>query len=385
MRYVFCIFKYFPYGGLQRDFLKIALECQRRGHQIAVYTLQWQAEVPQGFEIEIIPSHALTNAGRCLQFAMAVKKRLQESPADCVIGFNKILGLDIYFCGDSCFVAREKYKKNFLFRFGFRYRIYSAMERAVFEKTSKTKILTLTASEKKKYQYYYQTSEERFHQVPPGIICDPMDMERVQKSRDAFRHEMNIPEGTYLLLMVGSGFQTKGLDRSLLAFASLPNELRRKCLLWVVGEGTEKPFVRMAQKLGVDGQVMFWGPRSDVFRFMSGADILLHPSYHELAGMVLLEAMAAGLPILVSDVCGYAFHVAKAKAGRLVSSPFKQKEMNEILENMLRMYKNSSWKVNGMSYVGENDLTSLPEKAADIIDSFSKYHRRYVDCKKFSQ
>ena len=60
----FCLYKYFPYGGLQRDFMRIALECQRLGHHIRVYTLIWRGEIPPGFEIIIVPVDALTNHTR---------------------------------------------------------------------------------------------------------------------------------------------------------------------------------------------------------------------------------------------------------------------------------------------------------------------------------
>ena len=39
MQLAFVLYKYFPFGGLQRDFMRIALECQKRGHQIRVYTM----------------------------------------------------------------------------------------------------------------------------------------------------------------------------------------------------------------------------------------------------------------------------------------------------------------------------------------------------------
>ena len=42
MQLAFVLYKYFPFGGLQRDFMRIALECQKRGHQIRVYTLIWE-------------------------------------------------------------------------------------------------------------------------------------------------------------------------------------------------------------------------------------------------------------------------------------------------------------------------------------------------------
>ena len=51
MQLAFVFYKYFPFGGLQRDFMRIALECQARGHAIRVYTPIWEGEVPAGFDV----------------------------------------------------------------------------------------------------------------------------------------------------------------------------------------------------------------------------------------------------------------------------------------------------------------------------------------------
>ena len=56
MQLAFCFYKYFPFGGLQRDFLRIALACQSRGHAVRVYTLEWSGDVPAGFEVVIVRS-----------------------------------------------------------------------------------------------------------------------------------------------------------------------------------------------------------------------------------------------------------------------------------------------------------------------------------------
>jgi UDP-glucose:(heptosyl)LPS alpha-1,3-glucosyltransferase len=60
--------------------------------------------------------------------------------------------------------------------------------------------------------------------------------------------------------------------------------------------------------------------------------------------------MASGLPVLVSDVCGYAFHVAQAGAGELVSSPFDQQRFNQQLQQMLASGQLDAWSANGREY-----------------------------------
>ena len=58
MQLAFVLYKYFPFGGLQRDFMRIALECQARGHAIRVYTPIWEGENPGGFDVRVAPVRA---------------------------------------------------------------------------------------------------------------------------------------------------------------------------------------------------------------------------------------------------------------------------------------------------------------------------------------
>ena len=64
MQLAFCLYKYFPFGGLQRDFLRIAHACVARGHAVRVYALEWEGEQPDGLEIVLLPARALTNPAR---------------------------------------------------------------------------------------------------------------------------------------------------------------------------------------------------------------------------------------------------------------------------------------------------------------------------------
>ncbi|MDR1368404.1 MAG: hypothetical protein LBJ76_06770, partial [Candidatus Accumulibacter sp.] len=51
----FVLYKYFPFGGLQRDFLRISQECLRRGHAVRVYVLAWAGVIPEGFDVRVAP------------------------------------------------------------------------------------------------------------------------------------------------------------------------------------------------------------------------------------------------------------------------------------------------------------------------------------------
>ena len=91
----FCIFKYFPYGGIQRDFLKIALESTKLGSEIRVYALTWVGNVPNNFDLVLVPVSAMTRHTLYRRYSEWVRNDLAKNPVDTVVGINKIPELDL--------------------------------------------------------------------------------------------------------------------------------------------------------------------------------------------------------------------------------------------------------------------------------------------------
>jgi len=85
-----CLFKFFPYGGLSRDFRRIALALLAKGHTVRVYVQKWEGEKIDGIEIFEYSGNAFTNDGAIHQYCRFVKESLTLNPADVVLGFNKM-------------------------------------------------------------------------------------------------------------------------------------------------------------------------------------------------------------------------------------------------------------------------------------------------------
>jgi len=368
MQIAFCLYKYFPFGGLQRDFLRIALACQARGHAIRVYTLEWSGEMPGGFEIVTVPIAAFSNVRRNVRFTDWVLRDLERRPADRVVGFNKMPGLDVYFAADPCYEEKARTQRNPLYRLSARYRHFAAYERAVFAPENRTEILMISQVQQPFFEKHYGTPESRFHLLPPGISPDRRAPANAAEIRADFRREFGLGDDDLLLLQVGSGFKTKGLDRSLRALAGLPPALRDSTRLIVIGQDDPAPFQRQASSLGIAGQVSILPGRSDIPRFLLGADLLIHPAYNENTGTVLLEALVAGLPVLTTAVCGYAHYIEEADGGRVVAEPFGQDALNATLVEMLSDKEaRARWQANALAFAETADIYSNAERAADLI------------------
>ncbi|WP_277963731.1 glycosyltransferase family 4 protein [Pseudomonas sp. RIT-To-2] len=368
MQLAFVLYKYFPFGGLQRDFMRIALECQKRGHQIRVYTLIWEGDVPPGFEVLVGPVKALSNHRRNIKFSTWMGADLAKRPVDRVIGFNKLPGLDVYYAADGCYEDKAQTLRNPMYRFWGRYQHFAEFERAVFAPEAKTEILMISEVQQPLFIKHYHTPIERFHLLPPGISLDRRAPANAAQVRAQFRAEFKLGDDDLLLVQIGSGFKTKGVDRSLKALAALPAELKKRTRLFVIGQDEPKFFQLQAAALGLGDQVQIMKGRSDIPRFLLGADLLIHPAYNENTGTVLLEALVAGLPVLVSAVCGYAHYIAEADCGLVLDEPFDQSQLNQYLSRMLAdNAARADWGRNGLAFADTADLYSMPQHAADLI------------------
>jgi len=362
-----CLYKYFPYGGLQRDFLRIAEECVNRGHQVTVYTLKWEGGQPDWLEVVVAPISALNGIKRYQKFSRWLVSRLQQYPVDMVMGFNKMPGLDVYYCADPCFEYKSRHLRSWWYRFTGRYRHFSRYEQAVFNPGQTTDILMISEVQQALFKQYYHTEDARMYMLPPGINRDRCAPDNAAEVRADFRREYTLAEEDLLLLQIGSGFRTKGLDRSIEALASLPAEFRGRAKLFVIGQDDPAEYLSLAKSLGVDQQVTFFAGRDDIPRFLLGADVLVHPAYAENTGTVLLEAVVAGLPVLVTDVCGYARYIHEADAGGVMASPFDQVLFNKKLNEML-LEDRTKWRENAINFSKHADIYDMPIKAVDRIE-----------------
>ncbi|MAT84066.1 MAG: glucosyltransferase I RfaG [Gammaproteobacteria bacterium] len=365
----FALFKYFPFGGLQRDFLRVARACLGRGYAVRVYTLSWQGEVPEGIDVVEVPVDAVTNHRRYQRFAAWLADDLAWRPAACVVGFNKLPGLDVYYAADPCFEEKARELRRPLYRFTRRYRVFSRFERAVFDPAERTRVLLIAPGQQASFQRYYGTPDDRFRLLPPGVSPDRRPGPDAGALRAGLRREHDVADDDLLVLFVGSGFITKGLDRALRAVAALPQPLRARTRFFVIGQDNPDRFRALARDLGIGDAVTFFSGRDDVDRFFLGADLLLHPAVMESGGIVLLEAAIAGLPVLATAVCGFAPYLREADAGVLIDEPFRQPALDAALASMLAdSQARARLSRNGLAFGARADIYDMPGRVADVVE-----------------
>ena len=177
--------------------------------------------------------------------------------------------------------------------------------------------------------------EKRILVLHNSIAPDWFDSVRGQ-TKSAWREKLGLNENERIILAVGRFSKEKALADLVTAFAALRRAQPQMSLrLILVGDGPERgPVQQLAADLNVQSQIVFVGQVSDPRPYYAAADALALPSLSEGSPLALLEAMAAGLPIVATAVGGVPEMVENNENALLVA-PQRPDALAEALGRLL--------------------------------------------------
>jgi glycosyltransferase involved in cell wall biosynthesis len=157
-----------------------------------------------------------------------------------------------------------------------------------------------------------------------GLIYNGLDLDRFSnlQSRAEARASLHFPADAFLFVMVANLIPYKGHADALRAFSKAKDILPRSWQFLIVGrdDGIGKTLKTLSGELGVADHVCVMGLRSDVPEILAAADVGVHCSHQEGFSNAILEGMAAGLPMIVTDVGGNAEAVLHEETGLVVAA-----------------------------------------------------------------
>ncbi len=357
-----------PAGGIEHQALRLAEVLAARGLAVTIFTTKPPEETPPGVSIALLKRRGLTNHARMTSFSddftAAARKR-----ADLVVGFQKLRGLDMLVCGDWCFVDRQA---SWWKRLMPRYRVMAALERACFDPSSATHILAMARPQLDAYVAAYCTSAARTTVLPPTL--DPRFRATTIDStrRSSARARYGLSEGTVAWLWVGLQPHVKGLDRVFDALAARP-----EAMLFICGVDAKHrmlaPLLANSRRRGYADRIRIVGllAPDQVAELFAAGDLLVHPARLEVAGLVILEALASGLPVITTANCGFAEHVEKAGAGVVLATPYDPTQLAAALRTADERQRRE-WSRHALAYGSKPELYSGMDQAADILEAAAR-------------
>jgi UDP-glucose:(heptosyl)LPS alpha-1,3-glucosyltransferase len=220
--------------------------------------------------------------------------------------------------------------------------------------------------------HYYNVTSSRISVVPPGV--NHLDFAPSTQAKDSLAKKLSLPHG-FKVVFTGHDFARKGLDRAIESVAAM----RQKATLLIIGNGDRSPYMRLARRRGIAEKVLFLGSRSDVPRILQAADVAILPTRVDMWGAPAVEAMATGIPIIVSAAAGSAEAVVDGQTGHILSDPFDRQACADLLDRLatsdsLRTALGKAGRERAMNYTWEVQ-TSVVEKELRELASLRAAHR----------
>lgn len=297
--------RYTAFGGAER-ILERTVEQLAGDVQIGVFSRSWSGSAGYRF-IRCDPPY-LGRVWRDASFTRCVCRRLAHERFDLIQSHERIDCCDVYRAGDGVHREWLRQRARVLGPAGRAalalspyHRYVCAAERRLFESPRLRAVVCNSEMVKGEILEHFGTPAEKLHVILNGVDSASFHPGLIPRHRGPMRRRLQVPDDAILILFLGSGYLRKGLDRLLQALAALPEAFH----LLVVGRDRRAgAYERLASRLGVAARVRFLGPQEHVGPCYGAADVLALPTLYDPFPNVVLEAMATGLPVIVSAKCG---------------------------------------------------------------------------------
>jgi len=181
---------------------------------------------------------------------------------------------------------------------------------------------------------------ENIEVIHNGVDVELFSPARCHKVRSTMRSKLDLSPEATVAVFVANEFQRKGLDKLLKSLARI-DHLQRPYLI-VVGDTRDSILTlsdckQLVTELGINPWVRFVGAVENVEDFFATADFFVLPTIYEAFGLVILEALASGLPAVFSRLAGASDIVEDGREALLIQNP---RDQDEIAAKMLTLIRN---------------------------------------------
>lgn len=291
---------------------------KRQAFQLHVFANQWD-EPSQDITFHKVPIITFPRFLTTISFAYFANQRIAKTGMDLIHTHDRILNADLFTAHGlphRLWIKEVRRKRLSLFD-----RMTSWVEERLITDPQCQKILPVSKMTRDKIVEALPQAEIKLQVMTPGVDIRPYDQLDKEQCRKRIRAQFDIADTDRVILFVGMNFDVKGLEAVMTGVAELDHlQPEQTHKLLVVGKGDTRRYGRLARQLGLESRVIFAGVWDDEMApIYIASDLFAMLSVYDTFGLTVLEAMAAGLPVIISPTVGARDVVQQGQNGYIVT------------------------------------------------------------------
>jgi UDP-glucose:(heptosyl)LPS alpha-1,3-glucosyltransferase len=270
-------------------------------------------------------------------FAKALRKHLSENQYSLIHSVLPFDFSDVYqprggTYAESIFRNAASYQNKLLESYkrltafiNFRRSILLRAERKLSAATNGPVIAALSDYVAEQFKQHYNTDARRIVVIPNGVKTDKqINTGQADRLRTQILAELGLKEADNpaLFLFAANNFRLKGLSVLIKAMAAAARyDTERKGYLIVAGNGRARKYNHIAKKLNLHKKVIFLGQIQHIQNALSVIDVAVLPTFYDPSSRYILEALAAGKPVITTRFNGATDLFVNNRHGKVIESP----------------------------------------------------------------
>lgn len=335
-------------GGISKVANQLGQQLTKREFNVTTFTTEYDntsscvgrvmvLPVPKWFNK--LPAY-FKNYVKTLWFVKQVDKiyKHKNTNPNCVtISHRDSYGADIA-VGHSCHkeaISIKKREGRSLWWLNPIHALYIKEESLIFKKPFPI-LAAISTSIAREYKKHYNIPSKNIETIPNGVDLNRFHPSLRIESRAQLIKEFSLPDNAFILLFVGNEFKRKGLDYILDALEILKDQ--KELHLFILGGADKTSYLKRVEGTDLLERIYFTGIRSDTQLFFTGSDIFILPANYEPFGLVGIEALSSGTPILAPELGGFLDYLKDGKNGYFI-----KRDGADIAQKIMKLIDRNVW------------------------------------------
>ena len=334
-------------GGAESYAVSLATTLIENGWEVHLIGQSWDGEPKEAYFHEMHIHKFLPAWLKLFFFAFKHKKIAMKQNCDVVVGFGNTIYMNVYQSHGGVHqfsTARMVYaERNIIKRIVKRLLILLSMkqwvrawiESAPFRMNPRPKIVAIAHMIKKDMESFFHTSPDEIEVIYNGVDTKRHNLSLRQQIRGPLRDQWRVGENDIVFLFVAYDLKKKGMEPLVEAAAKLKITGKDNFKIIVVGGSPYRSLLKFIERLDLKNHVIFAGRVKSIDDFYAASDVFVLPTYSDACSLVVIEAMASGLPSITTMVNGAAGIITDGASGYIISHPPKPSELADKMHLLM--------------------------------------------------